>query len=79
MNDLGLVNFARPRLSTTWKYARVEMRPPGPSEWGQAAGELGQVVKSVTTGRFLQQTTKVSRNLKCYKTLIPRPDQNGIF
>ena len=36
------------------------MKPPGPSEWGTAAAELGQVVKSVTTGKFLQQTTKVS-------------------
>ena len=56
----GALEFAKPRLSTAWKYAKVEMRPPGPSEWGQAANEAGQFVKSITTGKFLQQTTTVS-------------------
>jgi len=38
------------------------MRPPGPSEWGAAAAEAGQFVKSLTTGKFLQQTTTVSNS-----------------
>ena len=59
----GSLEFAKPRLSTAWRYAKVEMRPPGPSEWGQAANEAGQFVKSITTGKFLQQTTTVSYSI----------------
>lgn len=56
----GLLNFARPRLSTAWKYARVEMRPPGPSEWGAAAAEAANAVSTISTGKFLQWTVRVS-------------------
>lgn len=63
---LGLVNAAKPRVSTAWKYAKVEMKPPGPSEWKTATAEFGQVVKSVSTGRFLQQTTKVNLYLMLF-------------
>lgn len=55
--------FAKPRASTAFKYARVEMKPPGPSEWGAAAAEAAQVIKSISTGKFLQQTTSVSKNV----------------
>jgi len=54
----GLLNFARPRLSTAWKYARVEMRPPGPSEWGAAAAEAANAVSTISTGKFLQWTVR---------------------
>ena len=50
---------AKPLAAQAWKYGKVELKPPGPSEWGKAAAEAGQFVQSITTGRFLQQTTKV--------------------
>lgn len=58
---VAVVETATPLLKNAWKYGKVELRPPGPSEWGKAAAEGAQVAKSLTTGRFLQQTTRVGK------------------
>lgn len=54
-----MANAAKPRLATAWKYAKVELKPPGPSEFGKMGTEFGQFTKSIATGGFMKLTTKV--------------------
>ena len=54
------MKWSTPLAKNAWKYGKVELMPPGPGQWGKALEEGGQVVKSVTSGKFLQQTTSVS-------------------
>ncbi|XP_067936554.1 ATP synthase subunit g, mitochondrial-like [Watersipora subatra] len=53
----AFVKWSTPLAKNAWKYGKVELMPPGPGQWGKALEEGGQVVKSVTSGKFLQQTT----------------------
>ncbi len=46
-------------MSRFWYFARVELRPPSPSEFGQVQEGIQQIVKSASTGAWRQLTVKV--------------------
>jgi len=46
-------------LSRFWYFARIELRPPMPNEFGQVQQGIQQIVKSATTGGWRQLTVKV--------------------
>uniref|UniRef100_A0A194AM49 Uncharacterized protein n=1 Tax=Pinctada fucata TaxID=50426 RepID=A0A194AM49_PINFU len=46
------------RLSILFKYAKVELRPPGPGDFPKAMSQLGEISKSVLTGKYKQLTSR---------------------
>ncbi len=46
-------------MSRFWYFARIELRPPMPNEFGQVQQGIQQIVKSATTGGWRQLTVKV--------------------
>jgi len=54
-----VARYGQSKLSRFWYFARVELRPPMPSEFGQAQQGLQQIVKSATTGAWRHLTVKV--------------------
>jgi len=48
----GTQEAAIPRLKLFWKYAKVEMRPPAPSEFGQVVQGFTKLVSAAKTQRF---------------------------
>ena len=53
-----LARTAQPHLSTFWGHARVELGPPGLSQWPMVKGGLTNLWKSALTGRFLDLSMK---------------------
>jgi F-type H+-transporting ATPase subunit g len=49
-------------LSRFWYFARVELRPPMPSEFGQVQQGIQKIVKSASTGAWRQLTVKVKHS-----------------
>ncbi len=58
LNYVDAVKFATPRLNTFWRYAKVEFKPPTPSEIPEVSKRFGDVVSSVTTGKWKQVSVK---------------------
>ncbi|KAK8736221.1 hypothetical protein OTU49_004876, partial [Cherax quadricarinatus] len=57
------VDAATPKLNTFIRYAKVELVPPTPAEFGSVAQGFGNIVKSAQTGAWKQLTVKdASRN-----------------
>jgi len=54
----GTQQAAIPRLLTFWKYAKVEMRPPAPSELGQVVQGFSNLVNAVKTQKWRTVTVK---------------------
>ena len=54
-----MVAGARPRLATFWRYAKVELKPPMPSEFGEVSSGLARLSKSAMTGKWRHLTVKV--------------------
>ena len=57
---LNISDFLRPRIATMIKYGKVEAMPPTPVEVVKAVGQVGELVKSGITFKWLNLTTKVS-------------------
>jgi len=54
----GTQQATLPRLKTFWKYAKVEMRPPAPSELGQVVQGFSNLVNAAKTQKFRYVTVK---------------------
>ncbi len=54
-----MARYGQSKLSRFWYFARVELRPPMPSEFGQVQQGIQQIVKSASTGGWRQLTVKV--------------------
>lgn len=53
------VVLSRPKLQTFLKYAKVELRPPSPSEWPEIRKGFQNLIQSAKTGRYRELTVKV--------------------
>ena len=54
-NDLffsAVARYGQSKLSRFWYFARVELRPPMPSEFGEVQKGVQQIVKSASTGAW---------------------------
>ena len=49
---------ATPHLKTFWGHARVELGPPGLSEWPTIRAGLGRLFTSTLSGKFLDVSLK---------------------
>ncbi|XP_037787083.1 ATP synthase subunit g, mitochondrial-like [Penaeus monodon] len=52
------VESTTPKLNTFIRYAKVELVPPSPAEFGAVAQGLGNIVKSAQTGTWKNLTVK---------------------
>ncbi|CAF0984988.1 unnamed protein product [Rotaria sp. Silwood1] len=55
---LPVARYGQSKLSRFWYFARVELRPPMPNEFGQIQQGIQQIVKSASTGAWRQLTVK---------------------
>jgi len=56
---LAVARYGQSKLSRFWYFARVELRPPMPSEFGQVQQGVQRIIKSASTGAWRQLTVKV--------------------
>ena len=55
----GLVNrHVTPTLKTSWKYAKVELRPPTPGEIAESVPLAANGLKNLASMQFLNQPVK---------------------
>ena len=52
------VSYSIPRAKTIWKFAKVELRPPTPAEISEAIPMAQKGINNLTSGKFLELTTK---------------------
>ena len=63
MLSIGLAKTAQPHLNTFWGHARVELSPPGLSQWPEVRQGLTKLYNSALSGRFLDiSLTEATRN-----------------
>ncbi|CAF1208875.1 unnamed protein product [Adineta ricciae] len=55
---LPVARYGQSKLSRFWYFARVELRPPMPSEFDQVQRGIQQIVKSASTGAWRNLTVK---------------------
>lgn len=54
------VDSATPKLNTFVRYAKVELVPPTPAEFGDVAQGFNKIVKGAKTGAWKKLSVKVS-------------------
>ncbi|KAL5020483.1 hypothetical protein ScPMuIL_003375 [Solemya velum] len=54
----GIVQNSKPKLATFWKYAKVELKPPSPSEIPQIQQSLQNLVLAARTGKWKQLSVR---------------------
>ncbi|XP_041373601.1 ATP synthase subunit g, mitochondrial-like [Gigantopelta aegis] len=54
----GIVAYTTPKLTTFWRYARVEMRPPSMSEMPQVQRDFNNLVVAARTGKWKKLTVR---------------------
>jgi hypothetical protein len=57
---LGTAAFTRTKLQKFWVYARVEFKPPTPSEFPEISQRFSNILVSAQTGKWQKLTTRVS-------------------
>ncbi|XP_075224903.1 ATP synthase F(0) complex subunit g, mitochondrial-like [Lycorma delicatula] len=57
-NFAGLIKAAKPRWELFLKYAKVELTPPKPNEFGQVREGFSNLIGGFQTGRWKQLTVK---------------------
>lgn len=55
-----MARYGQSKFSRFWYFARVELRPPMPHEFGQVQEGFQKIVKSASTGAWRQLTVKVN-------------------
>jgi len=53
-----VLEAAKPKLNTFWRYAKVELAPPTPMEIGTAIGQASQGVANLQKMTFKQLTVR---------------------
>ena len=59
--SLAAARYGQTKLARFWYFARVELRPPMPNEFGQVQEGIQQIVKSASTGAWRHLTVKVNK------------------
>ena len=54
----AVAKAAQPHLSKFWGHARVELGPPGLSQWPQVKEGFSKLLNSTLTGKFLDMSVK---------------------
>jgi hypothetical protein len=54
-----VARYGQSKLSRFWYFARVELRPPMPNEFGEVQQGIQRIVKSAATSGWRQLTVKV--------------------
>jgi F-type H+-transporting ATPase subunit g len=53
-----LISAAQPKLQTFWRYAKVELRPPTPGEFGEVKNGFVNLVSGIRTQKWKTLTVK---------------------
>ena len=66
------MKFSRPRLETTWRYVKVEFKPPTPGEIPEISKAISHIISSAATGKFGQLTVKqgLANSIVCFELVI---------
>lgn len=52
------MTIAKPKLATFMYYAKVEMKPPTPGEFGEIKSGIGRLINGAKTGKWKELTVK---------------------
>ena len=66
LNVLGTPGYVAPRLKGFMFYARTEMAPPSPNEFGEIAVRFGKGLKTVSTFGWVNYSVKVSIHFRLH-------------
>lgn len=66
-----MARYGQSKLSRFWYFARVELRPPMPNEFGQVQAGVQKIIQSASTGAWRQLTVKVINSPLLFFNLFP--------
>lgn len=53
--------YSRPKLRTFWKYAKVELKPPSPSEWPEIRQGFQNLATAAKNGSWKHMEVRVGQ------------------